>query len=77
MAIAKINQRKKLSKGRIGCTFLDSNNQSLVLSMGTVITDDKGNNFRITAKHLEDGDFIPVLPLSDSKLISDKFEYRE
>jgi hypothetical protein len=75
MAIAKIDQRKKLSKGRVGCTFIDSNNQSLVLSMGTVITDINGNNFRITAKHSDDGDFIPVLSLSDEKLTGDKFEY--
>jgi hypothetical protein len=75
MALGKISHRKKLSKGRSGYIFTDTENQPLHLVMGTVITDTSGNSFRVTASHSEDGEYIPLLSLSKAKFPSETFEY--
>lgn len=75
MALGKIDKRKRLSKGRIGCTFVDVNDQPISLPIGTVITDTTGNTFRVTVHRTDDGEFTPVLPLSGAKSPSEKFEY--
>ena len=76
MPLGKIDKRKKLSKGRIGCTFIDVEADPISLEMGTVITDVSGNSFRVTIHCPEDGEFTPLLSLSNSKgFPSENFEY--
>lgn len=75
MTLAKIDKRKKLSKGRIGCTFVDSDDQPISLPMGTIITDITSNTFRVTVHRPDDGEFTPILPLSGAKSPSEIFEY--
>ncbi|MFA5202997.1 MAG: hypothetical protein WC708_01090 [Lentisphaeria bacterium] len=75
MALAKIDKRKKLSKGRIGCTFVNTIGLPVSLPIGTVITDITGNTFRVTAHHSEDGEFTPLLSLSGAKSPGENIEY--
>jgi len=75
MALAKIDKRKRLSKGRIGCTFVNAAGDPVSLPMGTTITDTTGNTFRVTVHRSDDGEFTPLLPLSGAKSPSENFEY--
>jgi hypothetical protein len=75
MAIAKIESRKKLSKGRLGVVLVDADDKPLSFPMGTVLRAFSGGDFRVTRHHHEDGEFTSLYPLSDTKLPGDVLSY--
>lgn len=77
MPLGKIDKRKKLSRGRVGVTFITAEGAPLNLPMGAVITDVSCNMFRVAIRRPEDGEYTPLFPLSDAKAPSETFEYKE
>lgn len=76
MALAKISKCKRLSRGRVGCIFVDTIGTPVSISVGTVVTDITGSTFIVTIHHFNDGEFTPLLPLLGAKLPSERIEYQ-